>query len=255
MLTRSSPPAALRSSAPRSRAPVLLPEFTSGLARSHRTRACSAWIRCAWPSRCRARSRLARLSAPRPRAARRSGRPCSGAAPLLPGPASARARAVPTCIRLQRPSHSRARHQPRRSLPLCRGPRSQAGSTPALAPAASRARAAHAAQRPRQRAEPPPWAGAPRQPPSATPRAVPREEARREEMRIGAAAGGREKDRDGWEKRNRGEGGIDFPKDLCAISENCRNLSVKQNFHQSKTRMKKCPKRKLESFSNSTTLL
>jgi hypothetical protein len=56
-------------------------------------------------------------------------------------------------------------------------------------------------------------------------------------------------------ERERREGGMKFPKDLCAISENCRDLSVKQNFHQSKTRMKKCPKRKLESFSNSTTLL
>jgi hypothetical protein len=26
------------------------------------------------------------------------------------------------------------------------------------------------------------------------------------------------------------EGGMDFPKDFCAISENCRDLSVKQNF-------------------------
>jgi hypothetical protein len=44
-----------------------------------------------------------------------------------------------------------------------------------------------------------------------------------------AAAGGKEK---GWApgKRNRGEGGMEFPKDLCAKSENCRDLFVKQNF-------------------------
>jgi hypothetical protein len=40
-----------------------------------------------------------------------------------------------------------------------------------------------------------------------------------------------EKDRDAWEKRNRGEGGMDFPKDLCIISKNCRGLSVKHKFH------------------------
>jgi hypothetical protein len=42
-----------------------------------------------------------------------------------------------------------------------------------------------------------------------------------------------EKDRDAWEKRNRGEGegGMDFPKDLCVILENCRGLSVKHKFH------------------------
>jgi hypothetical protein len=32
------------------------------------------------------------------------------------------------------------------------------------------------------------------------------------------------------EETEREEGGMDFPKDLCAISENHRDLSVKQNF-------------------------
>jgi hypothetical protein len=31
--------------------------------------------------------------------------------------------------------------------------------------------------------------------------------------------------------RNRGEGEKRFPKDLCAISENCKGLSVKHKFH------------------------
>jgi hypothetical protein len=65
---------------------------------------------------------------------------------------------------------------------------------------------------------------------------------------LGARAGGgedrrereREKEIDAaaseWRRRpnrrrtERREGGMDFPKDLCAISENCRDLSVKQNF-------------------------
>jgi hypothetical protein len=32
------------------------------------------------------------------------------------------------------------------------------------------------------------------------------------------------------EKKNRGEGEMELPKDLCAILENCRGLFVKQNF-------------------------
>jgi hypothetical protein len=32
------------------------------------------------------------------------------------------------------------------------------------------------------------------------------------------------------DKKNRGEREKRLPKDLCAISENCRDLSVKQNF-------------------------
>jgi hypothetical protein len=44
-----------------------------------------------------------------------------------------------------------------------------------------------------------------------------------------AAASGKEK---GWvpERRNRGEGEKRFSKDLCTISENCKDLFVKQNF-------------------------
>jgi hypothetical protein len=57
------------------------------------------------------------------------------------------------------------------------------------------------------------------------------------------------------EKENRGEREMEFLKDLCAISENCRDSSVRQNFPSIKTQMKKCLKRKLKSFSNSTTLL
>jgi hypothetical protein len=32
------------------------------------------------------------------------------------------------------------------------------------------------------------------------------------------------------EKKNRKERELELPKDLCAISENCRDLFVKQNF-------------------------
>jgi hypothetical protein len=32
------------------------------------------------------------------------------------------------------------------------------------------------------------------------------------------------------EKKNRGEEGMEFPKDLYVITENCKGLSVKQNF-------------------------
>jgi hypothetical protein len=39
-----------------------------------------------------------------------------------------------------------------------------------------------------------------------------------------------EKGRHAREKRNRGEREKRFPKDLCTISENCRDLFVKQNF-------------------------
>jgi broad specificity phosphatase PhoE len=42
--------------------------------------------------------------------------------------------------------------------------------------------------------------------------------------------GGREQDRGGWDKRNRGERENRFPKDLYAISENCRGSSVKPIF-------------------------
>jgi hypothetical protein len=45
-----------------------------------------------------------------------------------------------------------------------------------------------------------------------------------------AAAGGKQKKRWAPGRRNRGERGMEFPKDLCAKSENCRDLSVKQNF-------------------------
>jgi hypothetical protein len=42
--------------------------------------------------------------------------------------------------------------------------------------------------------------------------------------------GGREQDRGGWDKRNRGERENRFPKDLYAILENCRGSSVKPKF-------------------------
>jgi hypothetical protein len=32
-------------------------------------------------------------------------------------------------------------------------------------------------------------------------------------------------------RKNREEGQMEFPKGLCAISENCRDLSVKYKFH------------------------
>jgi hypothetical protein len=50
------------------------------------------------------------------------------------------------------------------------------------------------------------------------------------------------------EKENRGEREMEFLKDLCAISENCRDSSVRQNFPSIKTQMKKCLKRKFEEF-------
>jgi hypothetical protein len=45
-----------------------------------------------------------------------------------------------------------------------------------------------------------------------------------------SAASGRRKEGDAREKRNRGEREKRLPKDLCAISENHRDLSVKSNF-------------------------
>jgi hypothetical protein len=43
-------------------------------------------------------------------------------------------------------------------------------------------------------------------------------------------SGGR-KEGNAREKRNRGEREKTLPKDLCAISENCRGLSVKHKFY------------------------
>jgi hypothetical protein len=45
-----------------------------------------------------------------------------------------------------------------------------------------------------------------------------------------AAASGERKEGDAREKRNRGEREKRLPKDLCAISKNCRDLFVNQNF-------------------------
>jgi hypothetical protein len=45
-----------------------------------------------------------------------------------------------------------------------------------------------------------------------------------------SATSGRRKERDAREKRNRGETEKRLPKDLCAISENCKGLSIKHNF-------------------------
>jgi hypothetical protein len=45
-----------------------------------------------------------------------------------------------------------------------------------------------------------------------------------------AAASGGRKEVDAREKRNRGERENRLPKDLCAISENCRDLSIKHSF-------------------------
>jgi hypothetical protein len=39
-----------------------------------------------------------------------------------------------------------------------------------------------------------------------------------------------EKRKGASEKKNIGERGMEFPKDLCAILENCRDLSVKHKF-------------------------
>jgi hypothetical protein len=47
------------------------------------------------------------------------------------------------------------------------------------------------------------------------------------------AAGGKKKGKQTLGKeirKNRGEGGMDFPKDLCVNTENYKGLSVKQNF-------------------------
>jgi hypothetical protein len=46
------------------------------------------------------------------------------------------------------------------------------------------------------------------------------------------AAGGEERNRirKNRVRKNREEREIGFPKDLCVILENCRDLSVKQNF-------------------------
>jgi hypothetical protein len=46
-----------------------------------------------------------------------------------------------------------------------------------------------------------------------------------------AAASGGRKEGNAREKRNRGEREKRLPKDLCAILENCRDLSVKHKFH------------------------
>jgi hypothetical protein len=57
-----------------------------------------------------------------------------------------------------------------------------------------------------------------------------------------------EKKKTPGEKRNRGEGWTDFPKDLCAISENCRGLSVKQNFPLILNPNEEIPKTKVGEF-------
>jgi hypothetical protein len=46
-----------------------------------------------------------------------------------------------------------------------------------------------------------------------------------------AAASGGRKEGDAREKRNRGEREKRLPKDLCAILDNCKGLSVKHKFH------------------------
>jgi hypothetical protein len=50
------------------------------------------------------------------------------------------------------------------------------------------------------------------------------------------------------EKENIGEREIEFPKDLCAISENCRGSSVRQNFPSIQNSNEEMPKTKVEEF-------
>jgi hypothetical protein len=50
------------------------------------------------------------------------------------------------------------------------------------------------------------------------------------------------------EKKNRGEGEMEFPKDLCAISENCRDSFVRQNFPSIQNSNEEMPKTKVGEF-------
>jgi hypothetical protein len=68
--------------------------------------------------------------------------------------------------------------------------------------------------------------------PSRPPAALPALEktAGREGGKRSAACGRKGRRHQGRDKAEREERGMDFPKDLCVISENCKGLSVKQNF-------------------------
>jgi hypothetical protein len=50
------------------------------------------------------------------------------------------------------------------------------------------------------------------------------------------------------EKENRGEREMEFLKDLYAISENCRDSSVRQNFPSIQNSNEEMPKMKVEEF-------
>jgi hypothetical protein len=50
------------------------------------------------------------------------------------------------------------------------------------------------------------------------------------------------------EKENRGEREMEFLKDLCAISENCRDSTVRQNFPSIQNSNEEMPKTKVEEF-------
>jgi hypothetical protein len=49
-------------------------------------------------------------------------------------------------------------------------------------------------------------------------------------------------------EENRGEEGMEFSKDLCVISENCRGLVVKQNFPSTQSPNEEMPKMKVGEF-------
>jgi hypothetical protein len=50
------------------------------------------------------------------------------------------------------------------------------------------------------------------------------------------------------ERKNRGEEGMEFSKDLCVISRNCRGLVVKQNFPSTQSPNEEMPKMKVGEF-------
>jgi hypothetical protein len=167
---------------------------------------------------------------PAPRACAHAPAPCA-CAPLAPAPAQhlRRARTPISCAPASAPEPSRpgaraalAAHPPR--APARRPARFARELRPPAAPAAARL-------------------SAPAEPPAAAccawiPSACQRPVLVPVEEREGNSSGDWDEARDMppvWirkhqEKKNRGEEGMEFSKDLCVISENCRDLFVKQNF-------------------------
>jgi hypothetical protein len=186
-----------------------------------------------WPASClayTARILLARYHAPAPAP------PPAAPARVTAPPTLTRALAPePPVRRLPRAPHLRRAHVPTPSLlaprPLrrCRTPTpSRAAAARVPAPLARAALAAPELRPPAVALGSPQHACAAPEPSRAA--AWWRRGREKEKKHLDGAAAGGEKKRGTRIRESRGERQMEFPKDLCAISENCRGLSVKYNF-------------------------